>query len=283
MLQIFGCPMHCGVGETGLKHSIDYLTENYNDFNITVVPEILKAEENLPNLKNLNSVIATCTEIADYSFNKILRQGNIPVFIGGDHAAAMGTVAASSTYYDNCGLIWIDAHPDINTDDTTASGNIHGMPVAALLGEGEPSLTKIFTEKIKIKPENVVHIGLRDIDPPEQITLDKLNMKYYTYKDVMEKGLDQCLDESIAYLSHLDHVHVSFDIDSVDPALLPGVSVPVESGFTIPEIYHVFERFLKELPVGAIDIVEYNSVYDKENRTSDFVLDMLDFIKKQYD
>ena len=283
MLKFFGCQMHCGVGEKGLTHSIDYLKDHYPNFDLTVIPEILKEEQDIPGLKRLNSVIATCSSIADYSYNHILKEGNIPVFIGGDHAAAMGTVSASSTYYGETGLIWIDAHPDINTDATSASGNIHGMPVAALIGEGYDALTKILTENKKIKKENVVLFGLRDIDPPEQITLDRLNIKYFTYRDIQEKGLDVCLDESIKYLSHLEHIHVSFDIDSVNPQILPGVSVPVESGFTLPEIYTVFDRYLNELPVGAIDVMEFNSVYDKDKKTSDFVINILNFIQKHYE
>ena len=284
MLKFFGCQMHCGVGEKGLTKSIDYLKDQYDHFDLTLLPEILKKDEKeIPGLKRLNSVITTCSSIADYSFHHILKEGNIPVFIGGDHAAAMGTVSASSTYYGETGLIWIDAHPDINTNDTSASGNIHGMPVAALIGEGYDPLTKIFTDDKKIKKENVVLFGLRDIDPPEQETLNRLNIKYFTYKDITEKGLPLCLDEAIQYLSHLDHIHLSFDIDSVNPQILPGVSVPVEDGFTLSEIYTVFERYLKELPIGAIDIMEFNSVYDKDNKTAEFVIHLLDFIKSHYE
>lgn len=282
MLHIFGCPMHYGVGTKGigLIHSLEYLSKHYEDLNMTILPEITESEEDLPNLKNFNSVISTCNEIADYSYNNILKNGETPLFIGGDHSSAMGTVSAASATYENLGLIWVDAHPDINTDATTATGNIHGMPVAALLGKGEPALTKILNDNVKLKPENVVMIGLRDIDPPEAITLKELNIKYFTYDEVKERGLEVCLDESIAHLSNVDHVHVSFDIDSVNPAILPGVSVPVEDGFTLPEVYRIFERYLSELPISSLDIVEFNAELDKEMVTSDFVLDLIQFIKE---
>lgn len=282
MLHIFGCPMHCGVGAkgAGLTHSLDYLNTHYEDLNIKILPELTRPEEDLPHLKSLNSVIANCEQIADYSYHKILKEGDTPLFIGGDHSSAMGTVSASSAYHGNAGLIWIDAHPDINTSATTATGNIHGMPVAALLGHGEPSLTRILNDQVKLKPENIVMIGLRDIDPPEAVTLKELNIRYFTYDEVKERGLEVCLDESIAHLSGLDSIHVSFDIDSVNPEILPGVSVPVEDGFTLPEVYRIFERCLTELPVVSMDIVEFNAELDRDMSTSDFVQELIHFIRK---
>ncbi|WP_461811995.1 arginase [Faecalimonas sp.] len=283
MLHIFGCPMHCGVGEEGLIHSLDYLNTHNTDLHLTTIPEVSVSEENSAHLKRFNSVLENCTAIAEYSYKNILSKGNTPLFIGGDHSAAIGTVSATATQYDNIGLIWIDAHADINTDLTSASGNIHGMPVSALLNNLSPAgekLSKILTDNPKVKPEHVVHIGLRDIDPPEEIILKELNIKYFTYDDIKEKGLETCLNEAIDYLSHLEHIHLSFDIDAVNPQLLPGVSVPVNDGFTIPEIYHVFERLLEELPISALDIMEYNKEYDKDDVTADFVSELIAFIQK---
>ena len=284
MLHIFGCPMYCGVGEKGkgIAHSIEFLQNRYKELDMTVIPEVRIEGENPGNLKNLNSVIATCNAIAQYSYNHILKKGDMPIFIGGDHAAAMGTVSAAGAYNKDIGLIWVDAHPDINTDATSVTGNIHGMPVAALLGKGEPSLTRFLTDDAKVKPENIVMIGLRDIDPPEAVTLKELNIKYYTYDVVKERGLDACLDESIQYLSHLKNVHISYDLDSTNPKILPGVSVPVEDGFTIPEIYTLFNRYFSELPVTSLDIVEFNAELDKDEKTSEFLMEFLDFVKKFY-
>ena len=284
MLHIFGCPMFCGVGEKGkgIAHSIDFLRDHYKDLDMTVIPEVLVKGENPGNLKNLNSVIATCDAIAQYSYHEILKKGDMPVFIGGDHAAAMGTVSAAGAYHKEIGLIWVDAHPDINTDATSVTGNIHGMPVAALLGKGEKSLTRFLTDDVKVKPENIVMIGLRDIDPPEAVTLKELNIKYYTYDDVKERGLDACLEESVKYLSHLKNIHISFDLDSTNPEILPGVSVPVEDGFTLSEIYRIFDCYLNRLPVTSLDIVEFNAELDKEEKTSKFLIEFLEYIKDFY-
>lgn len=273
MYSIYGCPMHYGVGDEGLIYSLDYLNQYY-DLDIPIVPEITVSEKNLPNLKNLNSVIATCNAIAKYQ-HRVIRHGDTPLFIAGDHSSVIGSISGTSANYKNLGLIWIDAHPDINTDKTTVSGNIHGMPVAALLGMGEKSLTNILTPEQKLRPENIVMLGLRDIDPPEQKFLDELHIKYYTYDDICRNGLNVCIEQSIQHLSHTDAVHISFDIDSMDPKLMPGVSVPVAEGFTQDEVHRMLSVFLNRLPVAAMDIVEFNMAHDIERRTSDFLNDLI--------
>ena len=280
MTKMYGCPLHLGVGDPGLTKSLAYLGERYPNLRFPVLPELPQKEDALPNLKNLNGVAATCESIAEYAYD-ILAGGDTPLFIAGDHSAAMGSVSASASYMweehqEETGLIWIDAHPDINTDATTATGNIHGMPVAALLGLGTEKLTHFLTERTKLRPENVVMLGLRDIDPPEQVILDELHIRYYTYQQITEKGLDVCLKESIDYLSHLSAVHISFDIDSVDPTLLPGVSVPVPGGFTLPEVEQTFDALFTALPVISCDIVEFYVTHDKHDLTADFVSALAD-------
>lgn len=269
MFHIFGCPMHFGVGDKGLTYSLDYLNDYCKDLEITMLPEITMPEDDIKNLKNLNSVVATCGQIAEEGY-KALERGETPLFIAGDHSSVMGTISASSAYHKELGLIWIDAHPDINTDKTTATGNIHGMPVAALLGMGEEKLTKILTNDVKLKPQNIVMLGLRDIDPPELEHLVKLNIKYYTYDEMMRRGISECLDESISYLSHLENVHISFDIDAMDPDVMPGVSVPVPGGFNIGEALSIMKRLMAELPIVSYDIVEFNAEYDTDDHTAEF-------------
>ena len=287
MLYMYGCPMHLGVGDKGLMQSLAYLNAHYSNLKFPVLPELTEPEQDLPNLKNLNSVTATCESIAEYA-SGILKSGGFPLFIAGDHSSVMGSVSASSDYtWETCqeetGLIWIDAHPDINTDATTVTGNIHGMPVAALLGLGADKLTHILSDRTKLKPEHIVMLGLRDIDPPEQLTLDRLNIRYYTYEQISARGLDICLQESIDYLSRLSAVHVSFDIDSMDPQIMPGVSVPVPGGFTIPETRHLFQTLFPALPIISCDIVEYNHVHDKEDRTAGFVSELVTLISSLTD
>lgn len=279
-MQMYGCPMHQGVGDKGLIESLAYLKEHYSNLDFPLLPELFREEEHLPNLKNLNGVIATCDSIASYAYN-ILKSGEMPLFIAGDHSSAMGSVSASSTYHwemnqKETGLIWIDAHPDINDENGTVTGNIHGMPVNALLGKCTDKLTRFLSDRTKLQPENVVMFGLRDIDPPEQVILDELNIRYYTYDMICEKGLSTCLQEVTEYLSHLSAVHISFDIDSMDPEIMPGVSVPAPGGFTIPDVMQIFETLFPSLPVIACDIVEYNHVHDKDDVTAKFVSSLVE-------
>lgn len=152
------------------------------------------------------------------------------------------------------------------------------MPVAALLGLGTSKLTGFLSERPKLKPQNIVMLGLRDIDPPEQIILDDLRIRYYTYEQICAKGLDVCLRETIQYLSHLSSIHMSFDIDSMDPDIMPGVSVPVPDGFTIPEIRQVFQTLLPSLPFVSYDIVEYNHAHDVNDVTADFLHELVETI-----
>lgn len=277
MFHIFGCPMHFGVGDKGLTYSLDYLNDYCKDLEITMLPEITMPEHDLKNLKNLNSVIATCQQIAEEGY-AALKRGETPLFIAGDHSSVMGTISASSAFHGELGLIWIDAHPDINTDKTTTTGNIHGMPVAALLGMGEPKLTSILTPEVKLKPENIVMLGLRDIDPPELEFLKQLNIKYYTFDDIEKTGLENCMDESIEYLSHLSNVHISFDIDAMDPGIMPGVSVPVPGGFDQDESLYVMARLMQSLPVVSYDIVEFNAEHDVDDLTVEFAETLAHFI-----
>lgn len=280
MLKIFGCPIHVGVNEKGigLMGSLDHFQKQYPQFDFPIVSEIIKEEEEIPGLRFLNSVIATNEAIAQYS-DKIFKAGDMPLFVGGDHSSLIGTVSAASVNTENLGMIYIDAHPDINTEETTVTGNIHGLPVASLLGMGDKRLTTILSEDVKLKPENIVMIGLRSIDPPERVFLDELHIKYYTYEEVERVGLSNCIDESIAYLKHLEGIHISFDLDGMDPQIIPGVTVPVKKGFTKEDIFALFTAFIDQLPVGSIDVVEYNSTFDRDEVTGQFLATYLKFIK----
>ncbi len=270
MFYIYGCPMHLGVGDKGLIHSLDYLNNYCRDLNCTIFPEIIMPEDNLKNLKNLNSILATCSQIAGAGY-EALTHGETPLFIAGDHSSVIGSISASGTYYNDLGLIWIDAHPDINTDTTTVTGNIHGMPVASLLGMGEKRLAQIFSRNPKVKASNIVMLGLRDIDPPEAEFLKELHIKYYTYDTMMKLGIEHCLNDTVRHLSGLKHIHISFDVDVMDPEFFPGVSVPVPEGFKEKEAFQIMNELMERLPIVSYDIVEFNSEYDVKSSTAEFV------------
>lgn len=274
MFELIGCPMHLGVSALGLKKSIDCLNECYSDLKIKKIDEIIVPEQNLPNLKNLNSVVETCKKIAAVSLS-IIGRGNIPLFIGGDHAAAIGTVSGAAIAQNNLGLLWVDSHSDINTHETTASGNIHGMPVSALMGYGCQSLTSIGSVEQKIAPQNIVMLGVRDIDPPEQEIIDKFNIKCITYDEVLKRGLSECLKEAHTYLSGIKKLHLSFDLDSMNPEVIKGVSVPVADGFTKSDVHNIIDFTLKNFDMSSIDIVEFNPEFDSDGVTAEFTNELI--------
>lgn len=276
--------MNYGINAKGLDNSIEYLQKELINKRVGDVTHISidllrcckRKETNNQKLKMLNSVLATCKVIAEKA-DKIIKAGEIPLFIGGDHSASIGSVSASSNNYDDLGLLWIDAHPDINTDDTTITGNIHGMSVASLLGLGSASLTKILNDINKIKPKNIVMLGLRAIDPPEKALLDELKIKYYTRSDIKKIGIHNLLVKIEKYLDN-KKIHVSIDIDVMNPKIIPGVSVPVEDGLEISEMNYTISFVKARMKVIAWDIVEFNHYYDIEDKTAKYILYMIDSI-----
>lgn len=274
MFELIGCPMHLGVSALGLKKSIDCLNECYSDLKIKKLDEIIVEEQSLPNLINLNSVVATCKNIAAVS-HSIIQRGNVPLFIGGDHAAAIGTVSGAAQAYDNLGLLWVDSHSDINTHETTITGNIHGMPVSALIGYGCDLLTSIGSSEQKISPKNIVMLGVRDIDPPEREIIDKFNIKCITYNEVLERGISTCLMEAHSYLNGIKKLHLSFDLDSMNPAIIKGVSVPVADGFTKLDVRTIIDFVLENFDISSIDIVEFNPEFDTDGGTAEFTNELI--------
>lgn len=282
MIQIITCNNHLGVGEKGLTHNIEKLKELDPSFESIEVKEVLE-EDQSPNqkLKNYTSVLKTNQKLAQASHEVHLSK-KTPLHILGDHAASIGTVSASSQQAQNLGLIWIDAHPDLNTDETTFSGNIHGMSVAALMDLFDDQLNNVLFEGQKIKPENMVYIGLRDIDSGEQEFLEKLNITAYTYEQVKELGLDNVLNQINDKFKSVDKLHISLDLDSMNPKLVPAVSVPVIDGFTPEDVSIILDSLITHNEVVALDIVEFNPLYDQDDKVGHLVLDFIKQIKSHF-
>lgn len=270
--------MHLGVSDRelsniGLTKSVDYLNKKYTDLNINIINEARLKEDNLPNLKNLNSLTATCEEIAKKT-HEIIKNGDFPLFIGGDHSSAIGTVSGVAKTKRNLGLFWVDSHSDINTDVSTVTGNIHGMPVSALLGFGNEKLISVFGEEQKILPQNVILFGLRDVDPLEADIIDRLGIKAYYYDEIIKRGLFECLIEVKDFFKNVEEVHLSFDLDSMNPDIIKGVTVPVKDGFIKDDIRAVIDFCLTELTLSSMDIVEFNPDYD-DGSTAEFVYETI--------
>ncbi|MEA5026158.1 MAG: arginase [Erysipelotrichaceae bacterium] len=183
------------------------------------------------------------------------------VTVGGDHCLAIGSVSAH--YQENMGLIWVDSHGDSNTDQTTITGRIHGMPLSVLMGLGASELTAV-NEGHFIKKENVVLFGISSLDVEEKQLLEQLNVRIFYHQEIRERGLQVCLAEAVAYLAEKP-VYVSYDLDSIDPVFCRGVNTPVQTGLSEAEAYQVLETLLTQLPVVSMDLVEYNPLNDDGN------------------
>lgn len=198
-----------------------------------------------------------------------------PLVLGGDHSVALGTVTGVAGFGPT-GLIWVDAHGDCNTPDTSPSGNIHGMPLAALCGLGDSRLTDLLegTGPV-IHPQNVVLVGVRSLDPGEREALKGLGMTVYTMKEVDRLGMPRIAEHIAGFLDHLPRVHVSFDADALDPEEAPGVGTPVPGGLSYREA-HVFMELLADWgKVTSLDLVEVNPILDRRNRTAQLMVELV--------
>jgi arginase len=191
-----------------------------------------------------------------------------PIVLGGDHSIAIGSVPGVARGR-RVGVIWVDAHTDLNTPDTSQTGNIHGMPLAALCGLGDPRLAARC-----LRPEDVVVIGARSVDPGERERIHELGMTVYTMKDIDRLGMARVAEETIARLQGLPAVHVSLDADALDPEVAPGVGTPVPGGLTYREAHLLMELLADAGTATSLDLVEVNPILDRENRTSQMMVEL---------
>ncbi|MBU3105201.1 arginase [Clostridium gasigenes] len=232
-------------------------------------------------MKYLDEVINANIELANKVYSA-LENNTLPITIGGDHSLALGSVAGTSKYHgnDNIAVVWVDAHGDINTDETTPSGNIHGMPLAASMGIGHSDLTNLYFNGQKVKPENIFLLGVRDLDIGELELISKNNLNLWKIQDIQYRGINTVLDEFKASLKdkNINNIHLSFDIDGLDPSYVPGTGTPVENGLTFLEGQNILETILDTNLVRSIDFVEFNPELDKNNRTIETCTELLKII-----
>jgi arginase len=229
--------------------------------------------------KDLKEITATCTKAAELVL-KSLEAGYTPLVLGGDHSLAAGTVSGAAEFYrrkdERIGLIWVDAHSDINTPETSPSGNVHGMPLAALLGLGPSELANIYNFSPKIRPENCVLIGVRDIDQTEKDNIRRAGMtEVYTMRDIDERGMRTVIEEALRIAGRgTAGYHVSLDMDWIDPEDAPGVGTPVRGGATYREAHLAMEIIADHGRMTSFEIVEVNPVIDEHNRTADLAVEL---------
>lgn len=204
---------------------------------------------------------------------KIINADNFPLFVGGDHSISIGTIA-SVTDDQPCGLIWVDAHADYNTPQTSESGNIHGMPLAVLLGDGNKSLVNVGRKGPKIQAGNVVMIGQRDLDPGEKKRLKQSGITIFTMRDIDEQGISAVADKALMKLAHLKRIHLTLDMDVIDPAVAPGVGTPVPGGLTYREAHLLMELVADSNKMTSMDLVEINPILDEGNKTAGLAVEL---------
>jgi arginase len=204
---------------------------------------------------------------------RLSADGSITVFLGGDHSTAIGTIGGV-THHKPRGVIWIDAHGDFNTPTTSPSGNVHGMALSALIGEGAESMVNIGRKGAKIKPRDTVLIAVRELDAQERDRLRQSGIRVFTMRDIDEIGMRGIAQAALEHLSHLPDIHVSLDMDSLDPAVAPGVGTPVAGGITYREAQLLMEMIADTDRCRSMDIVEINPLIDTRNRTARSAVDL---------
>jgi len=225
------------------------------------------------NLRHLPEVVSACRSIYDVA-KACSTTPEVPIFLGGDHSIAIGTVGGTACA-GPLGLIWIDAHGDFNLPETSPSGNIHGMPVAALVGRGHPDLVDLGHSGPKLKPQEIAMIGIRDLDGQERQNLVASGIHVYTMRDVDELGMATVARRALSHLNHLPRIHISLDMDAIDPLTAPGVGTPVPGGLSYREAHLLMEILTESYKVASVDVVEINPILDDGNRTAELAVELL--------
>ena len=289
-IRVIGVPLDLGqsrrgvdmgpsaVRVAGLEARLEAVGHKVEDAGNVAVAIAEQKKEGDPHAKYLREITATCTKHAELVI-KALEGGKVPLTLGGDHSIAVGTISGVSEFYrrqnQKVGLIWIDAHSDINTPETSPSGNVHGMPLAAIMGLGPAELSNIFNFSPKVAPENCVLVGIRDIDDREKENVRKAGIEVFTMRDIDERGMRTVMEEALRMAGRgTAGYHVSLDMDWIDPEDAPGVGTPVRGGATYREAHLAMEIIADHGRLLSFEIVEVNPVIDEHNRTADLAVEL---------
>jgi arginase len=283
-IRIIGVPMDLGASRrgvdmgpsalrvAGLQARIKQLGHQVEDIgNISVrQPEEMPFGEK--RAKYVEEIADACKDLGT-TVQKSLDEGYLPLVLGGDHSIAVGSISGVAAHFrkkeKQIGCIWLDAHSDMNTPETSPSGNVHGMPLAGIMGYGVPELQDLFDFKPKVEPQNVVLVGVRDLDTAEKKFIKKLGVRTFTMRDIDERGMREVMADALKYaMDDTDGIAVSLDMDFVDPSDAPGVGTPVRGGVTYREAHLAMEMIADSEAMASMEIVEINPVIDEHNRTA---------------
>ncbi|MCX0371848.1 arginase [Clostridium perfringens] len=230
--------------------------------------------------KYLNEIKNACNNLA-HSVYLSLKNNEFPIVIGGDHSLSLGSISGSSKYFkDDLAIIWIDAHGDFNSINTSPSGNIHGMPLAALAGIGLKELKNIYFDGLKVKSDNIFILSVRDLDEGEKKLLTENKVNLWTTNDIREIGIEKVVSDIFNKISskNINNIHLSFDIDCMDASFVPGTGTKVEKGLNPEEVKKILGYIFKFNKIKALDFVEFNPKFDLNNITLNNCLDILKLI-----
>lgn len=290
-VAIIGAPMDLGAGRrgvdmgpsavrlAGLNDKLTSLGYEVEDLGNITVPQPESVGVGPHKARYLEPISEACTQLAG-RVEASADKGHFPIVLGGDHSIAAGTVSGMARHLQKknqkLGLIWIDAHADMNTPESSPSGNVHGMPLACLTGNGPAELTHIYGYGQKVDAANVVLIGLRSVDTEERQIIKRTGVKAFTMRDIDERGLRGVMEEAIRLATDgTAGFHLSFDMDSVDPQEAPGVGTPVKGGMTYREAHLAMETICDSNAMLSMEVVEVNPVIDEQNRTAILAVELV--------
>jgi arginase len=290
-IAIIGAPLDLGAGRRGvdmgpsavrvanLNGRLSELGYNVQDLGNVPVVQRESQPEGDPNARYLAQITETCTWLAEM-VDEAMEAGEFPVILGGDHSIAVGTVSGASKNLrgrgQKLGMIWIDAHTDMNTPASSPSGNVHGMPLACCVGLGPPELSGIFDYSPKVDPHNVALVGIRSVDQLERDNVQQSGVHAFTMRDIDERGMRSVIEQAIEIASSgTAGFHVSLDMDAVDPDEAPGVGTPVRGGITYREAHLAMEIMHDAGRVTSLEVVEVNPVIDEANRTAVLAVELV--------
>jgi arginase len=290
-ISIVGVPMDLGadrrgvdMGPSALRYAdlneklqaLGHEVEDLGDLDV-IIPETRHFGD--PNAKYLKEIADACTQLASIVL-RIRQEGRTPLVLGGDHSIAVGTVSGVAESFrrvgTKIGLIWFDAHADFNTPEISPSGNVHGMPMAAIMGYGPAELTGIFGFSPKIAPEHAVQIGIREVDPEERELVKKSGVRVFTMKEIDRRGIGAVMDEAISIVTKGTAGYaVTLDADFLDPYESPGVATPVRGGADYREAHLAMEMIADTKKMVSFEITEINPILDVHNKTAHFGMELI--------
>jgi arginase len=288
-IAVIGAPLDLGQGRRGVDmgpsamrvanlHSrLQSLGYEVEELGNVAVEQAESLPEGPIRAKYLPQIAATCERLG-LLVAQALERGSMPLVLGGDHSVAVGTVGGVARHFrareQQVGLIWLDAHADMNTPESSPSGNVHGMPLACIVGHGPAELASLFGFSPMIDPARVVIVGLRDVDKQEKLHVRGFGVHAYTMRDIDERGMRAVMDEAIRTAGGAAGFHLSLDMDFVDPKDAPGVGTPVRGGVTYREAHLAMEMICDSRRMVSMEVVEVNPVIDEFNRTADLAVEL---------